>query len=144
MPPWYKRLIIQALIDAYDSWKRELDKLREPYYLKIWIFEKEILKSQVVASYRGMLDFYNNTFIEIEKVESLPEELTIKNLSNLSWCKGFDVIVWSEVEMLEDINDGFYTIEEFQMIKESAYSFSKSSDDTLYLLKNGVVWLGER
>lgn len=111
--------------------------------MKIWIFEKDILQSQVVASFREMLNFYDNTFAEVKKDESLPENLTIGNLSNLSWYKGFELIAWSEDELLEDINDGFYTFEEVQSIKESAYSVSKSADDTFYVLKNGLVWLGE-
>ncbi|MDT2662851.1 hypothetical protein P7E02_23525 [Enterococcus hulanensis] len=143
LPSWYKHLIIQALVDVYDSWKQTLDELGEPYYLKIWIFEKDILQSQVVASFREMLNFYDNTFAEVKKDESLPENLTIGNLSNLSWYKGFELIAWSEDELLEDINDGFYTFEEVQSIKESAYSVSKSSDDTFYVHKNGLVWLGE-
>lgn len=144
LPSWYKHLIVQALIDVYDSWKQKLDEFGEPYYLKLWIFEKDILHSQVVASYRGMLNFYDNTFSEVEKVESLPNELAIKNANELLWHKGFDLISWSENDLQEDINDGFYTIEEVQSIKESANWISEISDEKVYVVKDGMVWLGER
>ncbi|MGG5316297.1 hypothetical protein [Enterococcus sp. AZ072] len=142
LPTWYKRLIIQALIDVYNSWKHELEKLDEPYYLKVWIFEADILHSQVVASYKERLSFYDTTFVGIEKVKSLPEKFTAKNTSDLSWYKGFEVIVWSEVDLLEDISDGFYTVEEVQSIRDSAYSISETSEDTYYIHKGDAVWLG--
>lgn len=142
LPTWYKRLIIQALIEVYDSWKQDLEKLDEPYYLKVWIFEEDILYSQVVASYREMLHFYDTTFIEIEKVDSLSGELTTKNTSDLKWHKGFNTIGWSEADLLEDIKDGFYTDEEVQSIKDSAYAITEYSGDTFYIQKAGVVWLG--
>lgn len=144
LPSWYKCLIVQALIDVYDSWKQTLDELDKPYYLKIWIFEKDILHSQVVASYRELLKFYDNTFAKVEKVESLPDELAIKNANELLWYKGFDLISWSENDLQEDIKDGFYTIEEVQSIKESANWISKISDEKVYVVKDGMVWLGER
>lgn len=144
LPSWYKRLIIQALIDVYDSWKQTLDELGEPYYLKIWIFEKDILHSQVVASYKEMLNFYDNNFAEVEKVESLPDELAFKNANELLWHKGFDLISWSENDLQEGIDDGFYTIEEVQSIKESANWISEISDDKFYVIQDGAVWLGER
>lgn len=144
LPLWYKRLIIQALIDVHDSWKQTLEELGEPYYLKIWIFEKDILHSQVVVSYREMLNFYDNSFGEVEKVEALPEELTFNNAEELQWQKGFDLISFSEEELIEDINDGLYTIEEVQSIKESANWISEISGDRFYVIKNGAVWLGER
>lgn len=142
LPTWYKRLIIQALIEVYDSWKQDLEELDEPYYLKVWIFEEDILYSQVVASYREMLHFYDTTFVEIEKVDSLPREFTTKNTSDLKWHKGFNTIGWSEADLLEDIKDGFYTDEEVQSIKDSAYAITESSGDTFYIQKAGVVWLG--
>ncbi|MGG5372008.1 hypothetical protein IGI67_003679 [Enterococcus sp. AZ196] len=144
LPFWYKQRIIQALIDVYDSWKKTIERLDEPYYLRIWIFEENIMKSQVVVSYREMLHFYDNTFAEIEKAESVNEKVTIKNFSELIWHKGLDLAAWSENELLEDMNDGIYSFEEVQEIKESAYSTSKVSGELFYVMKNGVVWLGER
>ncbi|MGL9727032.1 hypothetical protein [Enterococcus sp. DIV0756] len=144
LPSWYKRLIVQALVDVFDSWKQTLDELDEPYYLKIWIFDKDILHSQVVASYREKLNFYENTFAEIERVESLPEELAHKKANELLWRKGFDLVSLSENELQEDFNDGFYTLEEVQSIRDSANCISEISDDKFYVIKNGIVWLGER
>lgn len=142
LPFWYQRLIVQSLIAIYDSWKKTLDKRNEPYYLKIWLFEEDLIRSQVVASCKEMLNFYDNTFSEIEKFEVRLEEALISNVSHLSWHKGLYLISWSENELLQDLNDGLYTFEEVQAMKASAYSTERTSDDVLYLIKKSSILLG--
>lgn len=45
-----KRRIIKGLIAIYEGWKASLDQLNEPYYLKIWLYEPRLSKSQVVCA----------------------------------------------------------------------------------------------
>ena len=45
-----KKLILNGLIDIYESWKVQLNNLGKPYYLKIWLFEPRFSKSQVVCA----------------------------------------------------------------------------------------------
>lgn len=142
IPFWYKRLIIESLIEIYDSWKQSLDELNELYYLKVWIFEGDIMSSQVVASYRGMLHFYDTTFSEVEKVEALPNELATVNAANLLWHKGLFLVPWSENELVQDEREGLYTSEEIQKLKKSAYTIKNERKDTLFFIKEDDVWLG--
>lgn len=144
LPFWYKRLIIESLIEIYDSWKQSLDELNEFYYLKVWIFEGDMMHSQVVASYRGMLTFYDNTFSEMEKVKTLPNELATVNAASLLWHKSLFLIPWSENELVQDERDGIYTSEEIQKLKKSAYAIKNERDDTIFLIKEDDVWLGEQ
>lgn len=59
-----KRLMLNGLIDIYESWKVQLDKLGKPYYLKIWLFESRFSKSQVVCAVADRIDFYENNFFK--------------------------------------------------------------------------------
>ena len=54
--------ILEALLDIYDNWKLALDKLGEPYYLKIWLYDQRFSNSQVVCAIGPFLDFYETTF----------------------------------------------------------------------------------
>ena len=59
-----KRLMLNGLLDIYESWKVQLDKLGKPYYLKIWLFEPRVSKSQVVCAVADRIDFYENNFFK--------------------------------------------------------------------------------
>lgn len=142
LPNWYKRLLVQALLDVYFSWEKTLKELDEPYYLKIWIFEKDYMRSQVVTSYRESLHKYDDTFSEINRIEELPPEIKIKTADQLEWGQGIFLVPCSKKEMLEDIEDGFLTTEEFDQLIDSAYSIDENSDDTIYYVINDTVWVG--
>jgi len=59
-----KQLMLNGLIDIYDSWKVKLDTLGKSYYLKIWIFEPRFSKSQVVCAVADSIEFYENHFFK--------------------------------------------------------------------------------
>ncbi|WP_049790037.1 hypothetical protein [Paenibacillus sp. JDR-2] len=61
-PIWYNRLLLDAMIEVYNSWQETLTKTEEPFYLKIWLFDPEFINSQIVAAYRDGLHFYDNAF----------------------------------------------------------------------------------
>ncbi|MBL1224120.1 hypothetical protein [Enterococcus sp. BWR-S5] len=144
IPLWYKRLVIQALLDIYSSWQQQLVKLDEPYYLKVWIFEKDFMWSQVVVSVRSALHFYDETFEELTPVSSLPNEFAVEAAKLLEWKKGFTAVTWFEGEMQEDIRDGLYTEEEIQAIKDSAYKVQEYKGEAMYLVKDDIVWVGKK
>ena len=41
--------MLGGLLDIYDSWKVELDKLGEPYYLKIWLLDENFIDNQTIG-----------------------------------------------------------------------------------------------
>lgn len=57
-----KNRILQGLIDIYEGWKDILDKTNKTYYLKIWLFEPQFSKSQVVCALGDSIEYYENLF----------------------------------------------------------------------------------
>ena len=57
-----RNTIISGLLDIYESWKTELDSLGKEYYLKIWLYDPYISKSQVVCAIDDKLHSYDHTF----------------------------------------------------------------------------------
>ncbi len=50
LPHWYKRLLVDVLLEVYDSWKHQLSKYDEEALLQLWIFENNFIHSQVSLS----------------------------------------------------------------------------------------------
>lgn len=63
--------IVSGLIDIYEAWKLELDSLGINYYLKIWLFEPYLSKSQVVCAIDEKLNFYDEPFYKIAATKEL-------------------------------------------------------------------------
>lgn len=142
LPNWYKRQIVKALEEIYESWKRTMDTFNEPYYLKIWIFEKDFIRSQVVVSFRETVDFYERTFDLVTTGKSLPLYLRVREVEKLAWSEGIDVAIWSEGELIENVKINLYSEKEAEEIRKAAYYVEQRGDDLIYVLKNDVVWIG--
>lgn len=93
MPSWYKKLIIDCLIQIYDCWQKELDSLNKHYYLKIWVFEKEFMQSQVVVALDEFVHFYDNSFEGLSKIEKLPSRLRTEKSKELEWQQGLSYLL---------------------------------------------------
>lgn len=63
--------IIEGLFDIYDNWKKQLDKLGKPYYLKIWLYDPNVSQSQVVCAIDDCIDFYEKTFHRSENAKQI-------------------------------------------------------------------------
>ena len=63
-------LLIKNLQKIYQSWQDTLENIQTPYYLKIWLYEEYISRSQVVCAIEDHKDFYQNTF---ELVDEQPK-----------------------------------------------------------------------
>lgn len=70
-----KKLILTGLLDIHDSWKKQLDKLGQPYCLKIWLFEPRFSQSQVVCAIKDKIDYYENNFYKPD----LPKTINLDN-----------------------------------------------------------------
>jgi hypothetical protein len=75
-----KQQMLNGLLDIYENWKKQLNKLDQPYYLKIWLFEPHFLESQVVCAVGDRIHFYENSFFKPDIDKSLP----IQNYGDLS------------------------------------------------------------
>ena len=88
-----KQKMLNGLLDIYEDWKKQLDKLGQPYYLKVWLFEPRFSQSQVVCAIGDNVDFYENTFYkpDTDKPIQLDNYGSLKtNLSKFNWDYHFD------------------------------------------------------
>ena len=70
-----RKLILNGLLDIYNSWEQQLETLGEPYYLKIWLYDPRFSRSQVVCAIGSVVDFYKHTFHQPDNSKEFPEEL---------------------------------------------------------------------
>ena len=99
-----KQKMLNGLLDIFENWKAQLDKLEQPYYLKIWLFEPRFSQSQVVCAIGDRIDFYENTFYKPDnnKTIKLDNYGSLKTkLSKLSWDYRLDEDQYDNNEVSE-------------------------------------------
>jgi hypothetical protein len=97
-----KHKILNGLLDIYDNWKKQLDQIGQPYYLKIWLFEPRFSQSQVVCAIGEGIDYYKSIFFEPEKGKNLNlvQYGQVKNrLQDFSWECRLDEDQYDENEV---------------------------------------------
>lgn len=142
LPNWYKRLLVNALLEVYHSWDKSMKEIGEPYYLKIWLLKKDFIRSQVVVSFRDSLHSYDTLFSELKSVPTLPPELMQNAAKQVPWNQGIFLTPRLKSELLEDIEDGFLTKSEMEEIVRSAHTIEETDTDTIYLVLEETVWVG--
>ena len=58
----YKELFFDGLLRIYMSWKEQLDFLGQPSYLRIWLFENDLKRSQIVCAIDEKIEYYHGLF----------------------------------------------------------------------------------
>lgn len=152
-----KTKILNGLFEIYDSWKSELDKLGENYYLKIWLFEPRFANSQVVCAIGDYLDFYENTFyIPDESKKLTPENYgQLKNeIGNFNWEYRLDEDHFDNSEpgdpeqyaTLADYEEDKRWFEKMLKKPHRTTKFKEPIGEATesYSFKKGDVWLGEK
>ena len=150
-----KLKMLNGLLDIYEDWKTQLDKLGQRYYLKVWLFEPRFSQSQVVCAIGDNVDFYKNTFYKpnTDKAIQLDNYGTLKTkLSKLNWDYRLDVDQYDNNEVSEP--ESYASRQDYEETKKwfakllkkphRTHKFSEPIDDTTeaYLFKRGNVWLG--
>jgi hypothetical protein len=140
-PLWFRRLILEAFIEVYDSWNNQLLLSAEPFYLKIWLFEPRFHQTQVVAAVGQRMKYYDNLFTPEDQPKRFPYESYEGkgyNLHEFEWDLHVDEEV--EYEREEELDEDYVA-----WLKEHAWRTEKTADeDTLYAVKYGNVWVGSR
>ena len=149
----FKEKFIQGLFEIYDCWKQQLDLLEKPYYLKIWLFEKNLKRSQVVCAIDEKIHFYDNTFATVENLDH--QKYDFENLDNLAkafhWEKRLDDLL-IENDFLES-PENYVDLEEYleaknyfenYVLKNYKATIPYDSEKFYYVLDNDVVWLGQK
>jgi len=150
-----KQKMLNGLLDIYEDWKKQLDKLGQPYYLKVWLFEPRFSQSQVVCAIGDNVDFYENTFYkpDTNKTIQLDNYGSLKTrLSKLNWDYRLDEDHYDNTEVGEpEIYASRQDYEEMKtwfdkLLKKPhrTHKFNEPIGDTTesYSFKRGDIWLG--
>ena len=148
----FKRALINGLVEIYTSWQDQVKKLNKPYYLKIWLFEKDLKKSQVVCAIDYKIDFYSNTFEEIiNSKKANPFQNINTKLNDFQWQMALDNL-YIEDDIIQNKKE--YSSEKdylqakkwFNKVLLKKYKRIETFEEnrSFYVLDNDVVWLGER
>lgn len=66
-----RKRIVQLLFQIHDNWKIELEKLNKPYYLAIWMYEPNIIYSDVVCAIDERIDMYSKDWFDASNKPNL-------------------------------------------------------------------------
>lgn len=149
--------ILEGLVTIYESWQQSLEKLNEPYYLKIWLYEPYLTHSQIICAIGDFICFYDTTFFK----PALSKTLNPKNYGALEEkMKTFNWEYYYDEEHLDKTTLGqpedYYSQEEFEREKKwfdnklkkphriTKYDEPYGDATEGYSFKRGVVWIGEK
>jgi hypothetical protein len=146
-----KQLMLNGLLDIYNSLKNQLDKIGQPYYLKIWLFEPRFSNSQVVCAIGDRIGYYENMFFEPESVRQFQSANyggLKKRLDALKWQNRLDEdhvendYVGDSKEYITN-NDFVETKIWFDKTMKKSHRTTKLDNSReYYSFKKGYVWLG--
>ncbi len=152
-----KLLILSGLLDIYDSWKKQLDATGKPYYLKVWLFEDRISKSQVVCAVGDMLNFYDKTFSKTEnnlQIKSSVFGQLKDRIEKYSWEPFLDKDIFSdndvgEPSMYKSTEDYIESKTWFTRKLKKTHRKEKFNDENgnaiqCYLFRRGKLWVGSK
>lgn len=146
-----KQLLFAALLDIYDAWKVQLERLGEPYYLKIWLYEPRFSQSEVVCATGGRIEYYQNMFYGPEKGKYIngPGH---KNAEQLNWeCyideDHYDLNFIGNPEDYASLRDYKESEQWFSRLLKKPHRIThyENPDNSilkLYSFKRGNVWVG--
>lgn len=147
-----RKHIILGLQEIYNNWKMELDKLDQPYFLKIYLFEPRISKSQVICAIgKEKMEYYENFF---RKINNIKGETNFQKIvsADFKWEMHSDDDIYSEQELLTP--ESYYHVAEdynyckklLNKLQKKNYTRVKAENeygaDYLYYLPKGKVLIG--
>lgn len=149
-----KLKMLGALLDIYDSWKIQLDKAGQPYYLKIWLFEPRFRYSQVVCAVGGSIDYYNNLFFEADRqtpFDAAPYGHLQERVAGMRWeARADDDVEWGSEYSApgEPITATDWRAPYDDLVKLLRKPHKKSVHEgkdgaiDMYRFEKGIVWIG--
>lgn len=153
-----RKRIVQGLFEIYNHWKDSLDSLNQPYYLKIWLYEPRISKSQVVCAIGSAVDFYETTFGKPDHANTFDVKrlgIPLEFYDGMTWEHRLDEAYFD----LNDLGseDEYHSKEDFvetkkwyaNRLKKPHKMLGNSNNatkipSTLYSYTLGNVWIGSR
>lgn len=150
-----RKRMLQGLIDIHDAWKSKLDSLNEPYYLKIWLFEPNFSRSQVVCAIGNALDFYEITFHKPEEQKRLvPKHYgrLSDQISRFHWEYRWDEFHFGPADLGEP--EDYASLEDYgeqkrwfdhmmkKPLRNTSYQNAEGETVEAYAYHQGTVWIG--
>ena len=148
--------MFETLLDIYINWKEQLDKIGQPYYLKIWYFDQRFSASQVVCAIGERIDYYENLFFKpvYDKTMSVERYNAIKpKINKFSWDYRFDEDHIDKNWIGEQ--EQYLTIKDYEDSKKwykstmqkphrtTIITNSANEVEEYYSFKRGDLWIGE-
>jgi hypothetical protein len=136
-----RKQIILGLEEIYNNWKIELDKLNQTYFLKIYLFEPRISKSQVICAIgKEKIEYYENYF---STIKSNKRKSYFQNMlsDEFSWLTSSDNDIYSEKVLL---NPEFYneakgdSKHSKKLLKKLKKKYIKVEDKSWYGFKEDI------
>ena len=152
-PTGYRNQITSGLIDIYLKWRLELEKLGQPYYLKIWLNDPRFMDSQVVAAIGEKIEYYSKLFQPADTKINFPYNKFVESenkLRTLTWTPFLDEDSYFESEFSygKEIykTDNDYNFDQRLIARvrgnHDRQSIIKTGDveDICYCKTRGLVW----
>ncbi|SSV31437.1 hypothetical protein [Acinetobacter nosocomialis] len=147
----YKELFFNGLLQIYMSWKEQLDFLDQPYYLKIWLFENDLKRSQVVCVIGEKIEHYQNLFEKPldETSLSIVEWQEVNDMmEKVNWEKKVEITLY-EKDWLGSPDD-YKTQKNYEDTKkwfnnnviEKYREVKRIDGDEYYIVETDKVWIG--
>lgn len=146
-----KIVILNALLDIYDSIEAQLIELGKPFYLAIWLFEPRFSKSQIVYAIDAQKDAYSMPFYasEVKKEINLNHYFSLKTrLEKFEWTHFIDEDhldneIVGEVDEYYKKSDYHEMKKWFDKMMRKEHRTFKKDDIEIYSFKKGNVWVGK-
>ncbi|MFZ4799724.1 MAG: hypothetical protein ACOYMA_19685 [Bacteroidia bacterium] len=147
LPKGFRNQIAIGLIEIFNSWKKELDKMNKPYYLKIWLYYPRIINSQVVCAIGDRIEHYNNLFPIAENNSIFPIkhfQFAKHKIEKLEWKPFFDEETFYESlyhkELYSNIEEYNTDQKELDKIRNNHDRKFVYENDTCYCINKGIIW----
>jgi len=148
-----RQLILESLIEIFNSWESTLKGLGEDYYLALWLNEPHIENSQVVCAIGDFLHFYDVTYYRPENQQKMPTQNYGKlkeKLDTFSWIYAIDEHNFTTEDIAE--TEEVYATQEDYRAMQKWYKKQLNRDPiirqeegiTHYRTKKGSVWIGTK
>lgn len=131
-----------------------MEKLNKSYYLKIWLYEPRISKSQVVCAIDYKIEYYENIFEKADFKQN-SSSFTNQMSSNFKWQPKVDEehfwrndLLWP-MDQYDKIKNAYADKRrlkklESMNIKKEKTTYSNGIEDIIFFVPVGKIWTGEK
>lgn len=144
--------IIELLFEIHNTWKIELEKLNQPFYLAIWFYEPNLFNSEVVCAIGSRIVRYENeTFTKSSKNQNLQLNnfgKLINYFTTFNWTRNIEYYAhdnsdynWSK-ESYENIKDYYRNVRYYKRILPKCKRIEEDKYGKVYYQEIGDIWVG--